>query len=52
MTEDQVDLVSAELVEALGGRDGASRKTRLGEAHEAEGIHSGLVASAPENLPE
>lgn len=54
MTEDQVDLVSAELVEALGARGGPStgRKTRLGEAHEAEGIHSGLVASAPENLPE
>jgi dTDP-4-amino-4,6-dideoxygalactose transaminase len=54
MTEDQVDLVSAELVEALGVRGGAStgRKTRLGEAPEAEGIHSGLVASAPENLPE
>jgi len=54
MTEDQVDLVAAELVEALGARGGASagRKTRLGEAHEAEGIHSGLAASAPENLPE
>jgi dTDP-4-amino-4,6-dideoxygalactose transaminase len=53
MTEDQVDLVSAELVEALGARGASTgRKTRLGEAHEAEGIHSGLVASAPENLPE
>lgn len=54
MTEDQVDLVAAELVGALAARGdaSASRKTRLGETHEAEGVQSGLAASAAENLPE
>jgi dTDP-4-amino-4,6-dideoxygalactose transaminase len=54
MTEDQIDLVAAELVGALAARGdaSASRKTRLGETHEAEGVQSGLAASAAENLPE
>jgi hypothetical protein len=34
-----------------GGRS-ESRKTRLGESHEAERVQFGLAASAPENLAE
>jgi dTDP-4-amino-4,6-dideoxygalactose transaminase len=54
MTEDQVDLVAAELVGALSAWGGAngSPKSRLGEAHEAEGVQAGLAASTRENLPE
>jgi dTDP-4-amino-4,6-dideoxygalactose transaminase len=54
MTEGQVDLVAAQLVRALAARGDASpsRKTRLGETHEAEGIQSGLATSGAENLTE
>lgn len=54
MTEAQVDLVAAELGEALAarGRPSARRKTTVREAEEVEGVPADLAASTAENLPE